>query len=160
MGPKAPDQGQTTNSAHATNMAKIAATRASARKMLTGGSPAANATASQPSSAAGGAGNWKSQVLGVLQAHGVQAGVHHIHAAIDTLKAQGRFTPFQAHALKAHNGPLAGPQGQATMGAVAGQLMPKPAAPAAPAMPQRPAMPQQPAMPQRPAAPMMGGGGM
>ncbi len=67
-------------------------------------------------------GSWQGHVVDVLRHNGVPAERSHIALAIDALAASRRFTPFQAHALKSHNGPLRGPNGAAVMGAVAGHI--------------------------------------
>jgi hypothetical protein len=45
-----------------------------------------------------------------------------VHGAIDALAQAGHFTPVQAAALKSHNGPLQGPQGQVAVAKI-GQAM-------------------------------------
>jgi hypothetical protein len=66
---------------------------------------------------------YKQQIAGHLHALGQPVSIAHIHSAIDQLHSKGKFTAVEAHALKAHNGPLVGPAGANTMGAIAGQLL-------------------------------------
>jgi hypothetical protein len=68
-------------------------------------------------------GGYKRQLAGHLAALGHHVSVGHIHAAIDGLTQAGHFTPQQGAALKAHNGPLQGHAGKATMGKIAGAIL-------------------------------------
>ena len=66
--------------------------------------------------------SWQGHAVNVLRANGVPAERSHIALAIDSLAQRGRFSPFQARALKAHDGPLRGDAGKAVLGAVAGHI--------------------------------------
>jgi len=66
--------------------------------------------------------SYKAQIAGAAARQGKMVGVPHIHAAIDSMAAKGHITPFQAGALKAHNGPLMGPQGVATQAAIMNEM--------------------------------------
>lgn len=70
-----------------------------------------------------GAGNFRAGVAQHAASMGVPAGVPDIHAAIDTLAHKGQLTPFQASALKQHQGPLQGPQGAQTTKMIAHQVV-------------------------------------
>lgn len=102
-----PAQGQVDNHLQASQMAHAAAQKAAIGKVLTGGSKSPPSTAPK-------APNYKAHVLGVAGMHGTGS-VDHVHAAIDAATNAGAFTPGQGAALKAHNGPLHGPQGAHTI---------------------------------------------
>lgn len=68
-------------------------------------------------------GNFKAHIAhAVTTQTGRPVTMNSVHGAIDRLQTKGAFTPFQASALKQHNGPLVGPQGQQTMGTIANEV--------------------------------------
>jgi hypothetical protein len=77
----------------------------------------------------------------VAQAAGVPAGPQEVHGAIQKLTQAGQFTPLQGHALMAHQGPLQGPQGAATVQKIAGVVRQGRMAPRPPMAPQAPMAP-------------------
>lgn len=114
----APGQQMGVAHSHASQMAHAAARKAAFAKSM-GPAPVAPAAppAAGPSPAPGLP--FKAHVSALAATHGVSAGPAEIHGAIDALTHAGRFTPHQGAALKAHAGPLVGPQGQQTIGTIA-----------------------------------------
>jgi hypothetical protein len=116
------------NHGHASQMGHSAARRLQIARAL-GGKP----SAPTPDAAGGGHGdepkqdappaNFKAHIAGQAAIHGHMIGADHIHSAIDTLAANGHITPFQAGALKNHNGSLHGPNGAATQTAIMQALL-------------------------------------
>jgi hypothetical protein len=111
-------QSGTFNHGHASQMAHAAALRQQAARALQGRPterpPVTPGGASGvPGGAPGGPVAQVSQATGAPPAH--------VHAAIDGLVGQGKLTPFQGMALKAHQGPVK----PAVVGMIAGAL-PKP----------------------------------
>ena len=142
------------NHGHASQMAHAAALKQQASRALAG-----RPTAPLPHPAGGPQGdpggapqvNYKLTMAHAAAQKGHKIGLHQIHGAIDSMAAKGKITPFQASALKQHNGPLKGPQGAATMHAIGSEMM----APKAPVggMPAAPgAGPVGMAMPRPPGA--------
>ena len=120
-------QSGTFNHVHASQMAHNAALRQQAARALSG---RPTSVAPHPAGGVDGvpggappAPNYKSQIAGAAAQRGAIVGVPHIHAAIDSMANQGKITPFQAGALKAHNGPLVGPQGAATQTAIMAHML-------------------------------------
>lgn len=114
------------NHGHAAQMGHAAALRMQAARALSGRptAPAPHPTGG-PSGAPGGASpvNYKAQIAGHAANMGHMIGPDHIHSALDSMASKGKITPFQAGALKAHNGPLQGPQGQATQVAIMNEML-------------------------------------
>ena len=63
--------------------------------------------------------DWRDKTLAIVNPYDPKAGHAEVHRAVEEMHQQGRFTEFQAQALKAHQGPLKGHQGEATVGAIA-----------------------------------------
>ena len=120
-------QSQTFNHVHAQQMGHVAALRAQAARALQGKPDVPiQREAGGQMGVPGGAPppvNYKAQIAGAAARSGRMVGVPHIHTAIDQMASKGQITPFQAGALKAHNGPLVGPQGQATQAAIMNHVM-------------------------------------
>ena len=120
------------NHNHASQMAHVGALKQQAARALQG-----RPTSSIPRPAGGPTGdpggapqvNYKLTLAHAAAQKGMSIGIPHIHAAIDSMASQGKITPFQANALKMHNGPLKGPQGAATMHSIASTIMGAPKVP-------------------------------
>lgn len=117
--PKTPAaQGQIMTHLQASQMAFKAAKNAAVSKMLaTGvqGAPKASPMAA-PAIPTPGPTSFKNQVMGMAKQKGMKKPTPaHVHGAIDALTNVGRFSPGIGAALKAHDGPLQGPGGDATM---------------------------------------------
>lgn len=109
-------QSKSFNHGHASQMAYAAARRLQTAKTLQGASGPLKA----PS------GGFKDQIAQAVTRAGRAAGPQHVADAIDGLAQAGKLTPLQAKALKAHNGPLVGPQGQATQAAIMQHMLARP----------------------------------
>jgi hypothetical protein len=121
------------NHNHAGAMAHAAAARLQMAKQLGGAGPAIGATpsvsptpamgATAPTSPTPAQHDYRAHVAAHAASMGAPAGVPDIHGAIDAMAQKGQFTPFQAQALKAHQGPLQGPQGAQTVQKIAQQVV-------------------------------------
>lgn len=120
------------NHGHASQMGHMSALRMQAARALQGRPTStiphpAGGPSGTPGGAVPGGGappvNYKAQIAGMASHHGAAVGIHHIHGAIDSMAAKGKISGFQANALKQHNGPLIGPQGQGTQTAIMNEML-------------------------------------
>lgn len=105
-----PGTGMSYNHAHSSQMAFAASKRAKVARVLGGKAQSSLSAPAAPAAAA--PANFRD-------------GLGHpddVHAAIDGLAQAGHFTPYQAHALKSHQGPLVGQAGQATSAKIKTQM--------------------------------------
>lgn len=115
------------NHGHAAQMGHAAALRMQAARALSGRptAPAPHVTGGPGGVPGGGVPpvSYKAQIAGNAANMGHMIGPDHIHSALDSMASKGHITAFQAGALKAHNGPLQGPQGQATQTAIMREMI-------------------------------------
>ena len=120
---KAPSTSQDYTHNHASQMAHAAHRKLAVAKALSGMKAPPTTPVAPTVVPPGPSAPFKAHVAHAAAHKGVHVTAQHVHNAIDSLTAKGRFTPFQGAHLKKHNAPLTGPAGQSAMNDITNELV-------------------------------------